>query len=119
MFILYSPLSPFFPSLLSLSSSSSSSIPCPTPSSLPLAKALGLVVATPQDTLKSMRKQIEQLADELDEDGLSRKWRFLDGKCIDNRMISNETDYRMISYMNLWTYDMQFIKYGCLSPMSN
>lgn len=59
--------------------------------SFPSAKALGLVVATAQDTLQTMRKQINQFANELDEDRepqLSKNWRFLDGESL---LISNQS----------------------------
>lgn len=47
-----------------------------------LAVALGLVVATSQDTLKAVRKQIEHFTVECDEDQechLLKNWRYLDG----------------------------------------
>ena len=47
------------------------------------AKPLGLVVATSEDTLKSIRPQIERYTQDDDDDGqrqLAKNWRFLDGK---------------------------------------
>ena len=44
---------------------------------------MGLVIATSQDNLSVVRKQIEQINREIDEDGeprLGKEWRFLDSK---------------------------------------
>ena len=48
-----------------------------------VAKPLGLVVATSEDTLKTIRSQIDRYTEDDDDDGhrqLSKNWRFLDGK---------------------------------------
>ena len=47
------------------------------------AKPLGLVVATSEDTLKTIRPQIERYTQDDDDDGqrqLAKNWRFLDGE---------------------------------------
>ena len=47
------------------------------------AKPLGLVVATSEDTLKSIRPQVDQYTQDDDDDGqrqLAKSWRFLDGE---------------------------------------
>ena len=48
-----------------------------------LAKPLGLVVATSEDTLKTIRPQIDRYTQDDDDDGqrqLAKNWRFLDGE---------------------------------------
>ena len=47
------------------------------------AKPLGLVVATSEDTLKTIRPQIDRYTEDDDDDGkkrLAKDWRFLDGE---------------------------------------
>ncbi len=57
-----------------------------------VAKAVGLVITTSEDTLYAVRRQVEQMNRENDEDGeprLSKEWRYLDSKSLSNEDSEN------------------------------